>query len=89
MPQNAKMVQTVPPKVGGGGEGAVCPSPPVHVRGIPKSAELLQIRSSSFTPQCTMHNLLHSSTWLFLVQVEINKHPCPQAVPLESEGFQP
>ena len=35
----------------------------------------------------TGHTLLHSPTWLFLVQVQINKPPCPQALSLELVRF--
>ena len=81
----------------------ICPGPPLHNRlggpGCKGVAVLFLLCLDDFIHSCacfhyhkpvaTMHNLLHPSTWLFLVQVEINKHPCPQAVPLESEGFWP
>ena len=81
----------------------ICPGPPLHNclsgPGCKGVAVLFLLCLDDFIHSCacfhyhkpvaTMHNLLHPSTWLFLVQVERNKHPCPQAVPLESEGFWP
>ena len=67
----------------------ICPGPPPHNRlgcpGCKGVAVLFLLCLDDFIHSCacfhyhkpvaTMHNLLHPSTWLFLVQVEINKPP--------------
>ena len=73
---------------------SLCWPPPHNHFGSPECKSIVPTLFGLFHPyMCLLHyhkpvgTVLHPSTWLFLVKVEINKHPRPQAVLLNSEGF--